>query len=102
MSYPEQYFIECFGGFSNCYFQYPVFRYHVDFANPKEKLYLEIDGDQHYLDKKMVEHDKRRTQKLSELGWSGMRIRWSEFQRLSDDEKRSKVEYIGSVMKWLS
>ena len=88
--------------FSNVVFQHRIYRYCVDFANIEEKIYLEIDGEQHYSDNRIVEHDKRRTQKLTELGWNGYRLRWSEFKKLSEDEKRSKVEYFGAVMKWLS
>ena len=101
-SYPEQYFIECFSKFSNVVFQHHIFRYHVDFANVEEKLYLEIDGDQHYLDKKILDHDIRRTVELTELGWTGYRLRWSEFQKLTDEEKRCRVHKLGLMMKWLS
>ncbi len=103
ISYPEQYFMECFKDIKeNIEFQYKIFRYSLDFANPKEKLYLEIDGDQHYLDKRIVEHDIRRTQKLKDAGWSGVRLRWSEFKKLNEDQKKEKILEIRFVMKWLS
>lgn len=100
ISYPEQYFLDCFSKFCNVDFQYPINRYKVDFVNIKEKLYLEIDGEQHYCDKRIVEHDKKRTKRLLELGWEGIRIRWSEFKKLSEEEKIKKVNYICKKMKW--
>ena len=99
-SYPEQYFSDCFAGFNNVTTEYRVFRYSLDFANVDEKLYLEIDGEQHYSDKRIVAHDVDRTQKLSELGWTGIRVRWSHFQKLSQLEKEEKVKEIISLMKW--
>lgn len=103
ISYPEQYFLDCFSDINeNKEFRYRVHSYELDFANPKEKLYLEIDGEQHYVDKRIVEHDERRSKKLSELGWQGIRIRWSHFQKLTEIEKHSKIQEIRSMMKWLS
>lgn len=103
ISYPEQYFLECFSDIiENKEFQYPIHRFLVDFANPKEKLYLEIDGEQHYVDKRIVAHDITRGKKLTELGWAGIRIRWAHFQKLTDDEKKQKINEIRSMMKWLS
>lgn len=99
-SYPELYFINCFNHLSNVVAQYHISTYHVDFANVTDKLYLEIDGDQHYLDQKMVLHDQKRTKTLNELGWSGIRIRWSEFQKRSDEDKQEYVQQIISEMNW--
>lgn len=93
ISYPEQYFIDCFSNL-NYNFQYPVFRYSLDFANIKTKKYFEVDGEQHYVDKRIVEHDIKRTLKLNELGWDGIRIRWSHFQKLNDIDKQNKVKEI--------
>jgi hypothetical protein len=102
VSYPEQYFLDCFSDVDeNIEFQHHIFRYKLDFANPVEKLYFEIDGEQHYVDKRIVEHDIRRTEKLTELGWTGVRIRWSHFQKLNEEEKRNKILEIKKEMKWL-
>lgn len=87
VSYPEKYFMEVFKGLPVEY-NYQVGLYQLDFAIPEKKLYIEIDGEQHYVDKKIVEHDKVRTEKLSELGWTCVkRVRWSEFKKLSEKEK---------------
>lgn len=103
ISYPEQYFLDCFSDISeNKKFRFRVHTYELDFANPKEKLYLEIDGEQHYLDKRIVEHDKKRNEKLLQLGWQGIRVRWADFRRLTEKEKEDTIENIRFMMKWLS
>lgn len=102
ISYPEQYFRECFASMNDVTVEHRVGRYSLDFANVGEKLYLEIDGEQHYSDPRIVEHDIRRTESLELLGWRGIRVRWSEYQQLTDTERKNKIQEIGSVMKWLS
>jgi very-short-patch-repair endonuclease len=100
ISYPEQYFLECFVHIVNKKFQHNINRYIVDFANIQEKLYLEIDGEQHYVDTRIVAHDNIRTQILSDLGWTGIRIRWAEFKKLSDESKKEKIQELINFMKW--
>lgn len=88
-SYAEQYFATCFPNLEQ---NYHVDRYFLDFANPEKKLYIEIDGEQHYNDPKVIEHDKIRTSRLEELGWIClMRIRWSEYKKLSKEEQEHLV-----------
>jgi very-short-patch-repair endonuclease len=88
-SYAESYFTECF---TDAVKQLHVDRYFLDFAWPDIKIYIEIDGEQHYVDHRIVEHDKIRTQRLHELGWRLLtRIRWSEFQKLEQSEKENLV-----------
>lgn len=99
ISYPERYFMECFKDVSNIVHQHPVYRYSLDFANIDEKIYLEIDGEQHYTDKRIVAHDVIRTQKLLDADWTGIRIRWSEFQKLDEIQRKEKVKEIGLLMK---
>lgn len=90
-TYPEKYFKECLPGFI---YQYHIEEtlYHADFCNPYEKMIIEIDGEQHYVDKKMVEHDVKRTAVLEELGWKIIRIRWRDFQRLDRIDKEEIVK----------
>ena len=76
--------------------QYQIEPYQLDFAFPNLKIDLEIDGDQHYLDKRVVESDKRRNIYLEELGWTIIRIRWSEYKKLED--KKSYVNNIISLL----
>lgn len=102
ISYPEEYFLECFKNYKNVSFQHRVNTYSLDFANVEEKLYLEVDGEQHYLDNRILKHDIKRTKKLEELGWDGIRIRWAEFKKLSNDDKKEKVETTIKFMKFSS
>ena len=88
-SYAESYFIECF---TDAVKQLHVDRYFLDFAWPDVKIYIEIDGEQHYVDQRIIEHDKVRTQRLHDIGWRLLtRIRWSEFQKLDQLEKENMV-----------
>ena len=96
-SYAESYFAECF---ADAVKQLHVDRYFLDFAWPDIKIYIEIDGEQHYVDYRIVEHDKIRTQKLHELGWRLLtRIRWSEFQKLEQSEKENLVYRLLQTIK---
>lgn len=72
--------------------QYQVGVYQLDFAILDRKIDLEIDGDQHYLDPRIVESDKRRNAYLTDLGWTIIRIKWSDYKKLVD--KKSFVDYI--------
>ena len=48
--------------------QYPFGRYQLDFAIMDRKIDFEVDGDQHYLDPRIVESDKRRNKHLIDSG----------------------------------
>jgi len=62
-------------------------------------LYFEVDGEQHYLDKRIIEHDKIRTMKLSDNGWTLIdRIRWSHYQKLSKDERKAYIDKLTSII----
>ena len=100
ISYPEQYFIELFN-LENIDLQYhkQVGLYQLDFYNEDKKLYLEIDGEQHYQEKS-IERDEKRTQNLSSKGWKLiMRIRWSEWKTYSEIEKKKVIEFIKDSLK---
>ena len=94
VSYPEEYFMEVFKGIPYKY-NYQVGLYQLDFAIPERKVYIEIDGEQHYTDKRIVEYDKERTSKLESLGWKCIkRVRWSKYQKLSEEEKSKYCEQL--------
>jgi very-short-patch-repair endonuclease len=97
-SYPEQYFIKCFHGSANIIVQHAVARYRLDFANVAEKLYLEVDGEQHYSTQRAVDRDVERTQVLANLGWIGCRIRWRDFVKMSTEDKVAEVEKIKTFL----
>lgn len=100
VSFPEKYFMEVLKELPIKY-NYQVGLYQLDFAIPEKKVYIEIDGEQHFVDKRIVEHDKERTEKLDALGWKCLkRIRWSEYQKLSQSEKEDYCkELINELQK---
>ena len=61
-------------------------------------FYLEIDGEQHYQEKS-IERDKIRDEYLKSLGWRGMRIRWSTWQKLDRNEKELIIKAIKEKLK---
>lgn len=89
-SYPEKYFRKWLKKINLLDKQeFQVSRYTLDFAWPDRKIYLEIDGNQHKLDW-MVEHDRVRTEFLSELGWCCVqRVDWEQYQKLNKREKHN-------------
>ena len=88
-SYAEQYFDVIF---TDAQKQFPVDRYRLDYAWPDTKTYIEVDGEQHYTEEGLM-HDNERTQVLESLGWiCKKRIRWSEYQKLNEDEKKAFIE----------
>ena len=101
-SYPEKYFREVFDNddlLKTAISEYRVKLYSLDFAFPDIKFYIEIDGEQHYTDSRIVEHDKKRNLELEKLGWKSIRIRWSEYNKKSLDEKQEFIKYInGEVL----
>lgn len=96
-SYPEQYFREVFDNddlLKTAISEYRVKLYSLDFAFPDIKFYIEIDGEQHYVDPRIVEHDKKRNLELEQMGWKSIRIRWSEYNKKSLEEKQEFIKYI--------
>jgi len=98
-SYPEKYFDSIF----NSKFKYTKFLqcslYHIDFAIEDKKIAIEVDGEQHYLDKKIVESDKRKNKYLKNEGWDLIRIRWSHYQKMN---KKEKEEYISKLINYIN
>lgn len=96
-SYPEQYWKEILDQNSIQYEEeYPISFYSLDFAIVDKKIDLEIDGEQHYVDQRIVESDIKRTKFLEDLGWKVIRIRWADYQKLVD--KEAFVQYILSQL----
>lgn len=98
-SYPEKYFKELFilEGLNFTY-HYRIHTYELDFCDLDKKLDIEIDGEQHYLDSRIIESDKRRTEYLEALGWTIFRIRWSEFKKYSDEDKIKLINTIKNLL----
>lgn len=91
-SYPEKYFTELFKNENiDVEKDFRIGLYELDFSIPSMKIDIEIDGDQHYLDERIVESDNRRNIFLKENGWTIIRIRWSDYKKL---DRLSKEKYI--------
>lgn len=100
-SYPELYWKRVFDGYNIDYEeQYPIGLYQLDFAILDKKIDIEIDGEQHYLDERVIKSDKKRTLYLESLGWAVIRIRWSEYKKISDE--KAKSEYINNIIETVS
>lgn len=96
-SYAEQYWKEVLDNNKIKYVEeYQIGLYSLDFAILDNKIDLEIDGDQHHLDDRIVESDKRRNEYLENLGWKIIRIRWSDYKKLKDKE-----DYVNDIIKLL-
>ena len=94
-SYAEQSWFNIFTNknitFKNNYYVKP---YWLDFAWPEKKIYFEVDGRTHYTEEGKL-YDNKRTQNLSSEGWTLIcRCNWSEYQKLSTEEKQKYVEKI--------
>ena len=94
-SFPEIYFQELFKK-ENIDLKYhlQVSRYQLDFYNEEKMFYVEIDGEQHYRSEDRIQHDKDRRNYLRSIGWTEYRIRWSNWQKLSYENKHKIVEDI--------
>lgn len=73
--------------------QFQIGLYQLDFAIINRKIDIEIDGDQHYLDKRIIESDIRRNKYLEELGWTVIIIRWSDYKKIID-KKEFVIDFI--------
>ena len=99
-SYPEKYFTEVFKNEEiDVVKSFYIGLYELDFCIPDKKIDIEIDGSQHYYDKKIVESDKRRNEFLENDGWDIIRINWSHYKRL---DLESKKEYILNLKSYIN
>lgn len=96
-SYAEQSWYNIFSNdlgektFINNFF---VKKYWLDFAWPDKKIYFEVDGRTHFTEDGIL-HDKERTEFLNNEGWTLIgRCNWSEYQKLSREEKEAFVKDI--------
>ena len=94
ISYPEQYFMDLFAKENiNLKYHLQIGLYQLDFYNEELKKYVEIDGNQHMLPQS-IERDIKRDNYLKSLGWEGVRIVWSEYQKLNNDDKKKQIDII--------
>ena len=98
-SYPEIYFTELFENEKiHLHKEYYCLGYFLDFCDPIKKIDIEIDGEQHYVDAKMVEHDKIRNAVLEEAGWTVFRVRWAEYKAMTEEHKYTIINQIKSLL----
>jgi len=91
-SYPERYFAELFkneGIELKSY--YPFFTYELDFADPDLKIDIEVDGNQHRCDKKIIKHDIKRDAFLKKQGWRTFRIFWPSYVKLDFEQRKEFI-----------
>jgi very-short-patch-repair endonuclease len=99
MSYPEQYFMELFALYDiPLQYHKQISYYELDFYNDEHKVYVEIDGEQHYQPQSII-RDQKRTEFLERKGWRCIRIRWSEWQKYSLTEKQNVLNDIKDMLK---
>lgn len=93
LSYAEQYFMKIF---TDAEMHFHVDRFFLDFAWPEKKIYIEVDGEQHKLDEKIIRHDKERTEILETIGWKLItRIYWPDFSKL---DFKSRKQFINDIL----
>jgi len=98
-SYPERYFKELFEVEKiDLKHHLQIGLYQLDFYNLESKIDIEIDGDQHHLDKRIAESDIRRTEFLESQGWKVFRVKWSDYQKLPMEERRLLVDRIRKMI----
>jgi very-short-patch-repair endonuclease len=98
-SYPEKYFEEAFKSEGiNLIKKYRIGLYELDFCCPEKKVDIEIDGDQHYLDTRIVASDIKRNEYLKNLGWKVYRIKWSEYQTKTFEQKHNIILEIKNLL----
>ena len=94
MSYPEQYFKELFEKEQiPLLYHKQIGIYQLDFYNEDLMKYVEIDGETHSLEN-VKKIDARRDKYLKDLGWSGIRIKWSSYQKMNEEEKHLIISNI--------
>ena len=63
-------------GIGGWYANYPVGRYVVDFAFPRQKVAIEVDGWAFHSDRQAFQNDRTRQNTLSLQGWTVLRFTW--------------------------
>ena len=70
------------------------------FADVDNKIDVEVDGEQHYINNELRERGQIRDKRLEENGWRTIRVRWSQFQKLSTDEKKEYIRNLFDIAGW--
>ena len=99
-SYPEKYFRELLTKENITGWKQDLSHigYFLDFGFKDKQIDLEIDGEQHYTDKGMVEHDIIRNKSILDSGWKVIRIRWAVWQSLNENEKKQIILFLKNYL----
>lgn len=92
-SYAEKYFENAFNNTFEIEYHIKETPYTIDFADIENKVAIEIDGEQHYISSGLRKEDIKRDNILFNLGWKTIRIRWSEFTKLSKEKRKDRIDY---------
>jgi very-short-patch-repair endonuclease len=93
-SYPESYFEKWLSDNEVSFIsEQQVSIYSIDFRIGD--IALEIDGEQHYVDERIVKSNFYRDDYLKSIGIETIRVRWSHYQKLSDNEKK---DYLNNLL----
>lgn len=97
-SYPEKYFREWLEK-ENIDFiaEYRISYYSIDFFI--NNLALEIDGEQHYVDERIVKSNKIRDDYLKSLNIQTIRVRWKYYKQLKSDDR---INFLKDLKELLS
>lgn len=102
LSYPEKYFKKLFKKEKiNVEEKFRIGLYELDFSIPEKRIDIEIDGEQHYSDEKIIKSDIKRNKFLEDNGWDIIRIRWRFYKTLNKEEKeiyiKKLINYINNL-----
>lgn len=98
-SYPETYFSKVFCDQKiDLKYHLQVSKYELDFYNEEAKLDVEIDGEQHYTDKRIYDSDRNRDDFLTQLGWKIFRIRLADWKKYNEQEKQSVISNLKNLL----
>lgn len=94
-SYPEKFFSQVIENeFINKEYksEYPIGIYSLDFAWPKLKKAIEIDGEQHQRYEEYKQRDIRKDEYCEKLGWYILRLKWVDlFNNTKEKIKDAKI-----------
>ena len=97
-SYPESYFEKWLLNEEVSFIsEQQVSIYSIDFRIGN--IALEIDGEQHYVDKRIVKSNFYRDEYLKSLGIETIRVRWAHYQKLSNEDKK---DYLNNLYSHLT
>ena len=82
--------------YSNCIYQFKIFRFEVDVALPKEKIAIEYDGWYHFDTEEHKQYHKQRQEKIEKEGWKFLRYsifdKFPTIDALKNDIEKLKKE----------